>query len=250
MAKKPKSADDFIHHLYVHMSEVDRFVIFSGITLKQFFSSIEPLPNLLLLKHRFEEGSFNMHTMFDFVSGRQDIAKFIKEMDDKKEDLCWVDFADEKKVNELAPREIAELLYISHKREPITSPFFSKLQNRYVYYSSKNDKMTKIYFRNLDDSENLVSTFINNLIKDKMSISTFWKRKTIKNVPILDPMFLKSYRSYAKDGALLSLYKMEKPENSFGLEVRTLVDYDFPDEVWDELDTILKLPYDELIQIN
>lgn len=250
MAKKTKSADDFIHHLYIHMSEVDQFVIFSGITLKQFFSSIEPLPNLLLLKHRFEDGSFNMHTMFDYVSGGQEIAKFVKEMDDNKEDLCWVDFVDEKKVNELTPREIAELLYISHKREPITSPFFTKLRNRYVYYSSKNDKMTKVYFRNLDDSENLVTRFLNNLIKDKVSINSFWKRKTKKIIPALDAAFFKAYRPYEKDGVLVSLFKMEKPENSFGLEIRNLMDFDFPDEVWDDLDTILKRPYDELIQIQ
>lgn len=249
MAKKPKAADDFIHHLYVHMSEVDQFVIFSGITLKQFFASIKPLPNLLLLKHRFEDGSFNMHTMLDFVT-EQDIHNFVKVMDDIKDDLCWVDFVDEKNVNQLTPREQAELLYISHKREPINSPFFSKLQNRYVYYSSSNDKMTKIYFRNLDDCEILVSNFINNLIKSKVTNGSFWKRKTRKKTPFLNSESLKSYRSFAKDGALFSLYKMVKPENHFGLEIRTLIDYDFPDEVWDDLDSILKRPYDELIQIH
>lgn len=249
MAKKTKSPDDFIHHLYVHMSEVDQFVIFSGITLKQFFASIGPLTNLLLLKHRFEDGAFNMHTMFDYVT-EQEIVKFVKEMDDIKDDLCWIDFVDEQKVNELSPREIAELLYISHKREPITSPFFQKLKNRFVYYSSNNDKMTKIYFRNLDDCDYLVSSFFNNLIKDKVGNISFWKRKTKKNIPSIDGTLLKSYRSYAKDGVLLSLFKMEKPENSFGLELRTLMDYDFPDEVWDDLDKIIKRPFDELIEIQ
>ena len=71
---------------------------------------------------------------------------FIKKESDLKHDLCWVDFTTEKNVNTLTPLEQAELLYLSHKREPLASPFFSKLQNRYVYYSSVVDKMTKVYY--------------------------------------------------------------------------------------------------------
>ena len=52
--------------------------------------------------------------------------------------------------------------------------------------------------------------------------------------------FLRSYRSFAKDGALLSLYRIEKPKVAYGIEVRNLSEYSFPDEVWDDLNTILK----------
>ena len=49
---------------------------------------------------------------------------------------------------------------------------------------------------------------------------------------------------------ILSLYKMEKLNNCYGIEIRTLSDYDYPDEVWDDLDVILKQNYDELIKIT
>jgi len=249
MARKQKTADDFIHHLFVHMNDVDHFVIYSGLTLKQFISSVDPIPNLLLLKHGYEDGSFNMHTQFDFVSF-DELTKFVKRMGDVDGDLCWIDFVSEKDVNQLTSLEQAELLYLSHKKEPIHSPFFTKLQNRYVYYSAENDKLTKVYYRYLNDSEYLVSNLFNQLIKEKEGNGSFWRRKTKDAIPTLDPIVLKAYRPFVKEGALLSLYKMEKQNNSYGVEIRTLSDYDYPDEVWDDLEVILKQNYDELIKIT
>lgn len=248
MAKKMKSAEDFIHHLYVHMNDVDHFVVYSGLSLKQFMSSVEPLKNVLLLKHTYEDGSFNMHTQLDFVSS-EEMSNFIKKEADTVADLCWVDFNAEKNVNTLTPLEQAELLYFRHKREPIGSPFFAKLQNRYSYYSSKIDKMTKVYFRFIGDSELLVSNLFNQMIKEKEGTGSFWRRKAKDQTPVIDPVTLRAFRSYAKEGALLSLYKMDK-NAQYGIEIRTLADYDFPDEVWDDLDEILKLGYDEFIQIS
>ncbi|MEG0439423.1 hypothetical protein [Solibacillus cecembensis] len=249
MAKKMKSAEDFMHHLYIHMNDVDHFVIFSGVSLKQFLPSVESVKNVLLLKHAYEEGSFNMHTQFDFVSS-EDMQDFLKTEQDLKKDLCWVDFTTEKNVNALTPLEQAELLYFSHKREPLATPFLGKLQNRYAYYSSVADKMTKVYFRFIGDSELLVANLFNQMIKEKENVGSFWRRKNKDNLPMIDPSTLRLFRPFVKEGALLSLYKLDKPSAHYGIEIRTLSDYDFPDEVWDDLDELLKLSYDELIQIS
>ncbi|MEO4054922.1 hypothetical protein [Solibacillus sp. CAU 1738] len=247
MAKKMRAAEDYMHHLYIHMNDVDHFVIFSGLTLKQFFSSVEPLRNLLLLKHVYEDGSFNMHTQLDFIS-TEDMASFVKV--DVKDELCWVDFSNEKQVNQLTPMEQAELLYLSHKHEPLASPFFEKLQNRYVYYASPNDKMTKVYFRFLADVEQLMTNVYNRMIEEREGNGGFWRRKSKKNVPTIEPAVLRACRPFAKEGALLSLYKLDKPNSNYGIEIRSLVDYDFPDEVWDDLNDIIKRGYDEFILIN
>lgn len=244
-----KSAERFMHHLYIHMNDVDHFVIFSGISLKQFLPSIESVKNVLLLKHTYEDGSFNMHTQFDFVSS-EEMQDFLKTEQDLKTDLCWLDFTAEKNVNTLTPLEQAELLYFSHKREPLTTPFMSKLQNRYAYYSSVSDKMMKVYFRFIGDSELLVANLFNQMIKEKESAGSFWRKKNKDDLPMIEPSTLRLYRPFVKEGALLSLYKIDKPSARYGVEIRTLSDYDFPDEVWDDLDELLKLNYDELIQIS
>lgn len=41
VAKKLKSAEDFMYHIYVHMNDVDKFVIFSGLKLSQFVASLD-----------------------------------------------------------------------------------------------------------------------------------------------------------------------------------------------------------------
>ena len=247
VARKLKSAEDFIYHIYVHMNDVDKFVIFSGLKFTQFVASVEPLHHLLLLKHSYEDGAFNMHTHLDYVPD-EEVAHFVKKSSESKE-LCWIDFMDERKLNQLTPMEQAELLYISHKKEPITSPFFNKLQNRFIYYSSDIEKMTKIYFRHLSDADLLVANIFNTFIQEKERSISFWRRKVKSTIPSLSPETLRSYRSYAKEGALLSLYRMEKPKSAYGIEIRNLSDYSFPDEVWDDLKTILKNEHDELIQI-
>lgn len=248
MPKKKKASEEFIHHLYVHMNEVDQFVIFSGLTFKQFFTAVDPIPNLLLLKHSYEDGLFNMHTQLDYVIN-EDLSNFIRKCADTSDDLCWVDFVDEKNLDQLSPMEQAKLLYFSHKKEPIGTPFSSKLQNRFLYYSSAREKTKKIYFENLDEAEILVSNIMNGIIKERIGNGGFWRKKAMDSIPVLEPELLKAYRPYAKDGALVSLCKLDKP-NRFGIEIRTLADNDFPDEVWDDLDVILNQDYDELIQIS
>ncbi len=248
MVKKMKNADDFIHHLYVHMNDVDQFVIYSGLSFKQFFSSAEPMRNILLLKHQYEDGSFNMHTQLDFI-GTDDLSGFLKKLPDMKGDLCWVDFASEKNVNQLSPEEQSELLYFAHKREPVHSPFLSKLQNRYAYSGRAEDKFAKVYYRFLADHESLLANLFNKMIVEKEGTGSFWRRKSKQQVPMLDPITLRACRPFVKEGALLSLYKMEKP-SQYGLEIRALGDYNFPDEVWVDLKEILKQPYDENLQIS
>lgn len=247
LARKMKSTEDFIYHIYVHMNEIDRFVIFSGLTLQNFVASVGPLQHLLLLKHDYEDGSFNMHTQFDFVT-IDEIQQFSKKMTDSTHGLCWIDFVDEKHVNQLTSVEQAELLYLSHKREPIYSPFSNKLQNRYVYLSSEVEKMTKIYFRHINDSDLLVCNVFNSYIKEKEKAAGFFRRKSKVNIPSISTEFLKAYRPFAKDGALLSLFKSEKTKE-YSVEIRNVADYSFMDEIWDDLETILKNDYDEIIHI-
>lgn len=249
MAKRQRTVDDYLHHLFIHMNEVNHFVIFSGLSLKQFIGAVDSIKNILLLKHDYKDGLFNMHTQLDFIPN-DEINNFIKKIEDTRKDLCWVDFVDEKYVNQLTANEQAELLYLGHKKEPVTTPFFTKLQNRYVYCSSVNDKQVKIYFRNLEDSELLISSIVNNIIKEKEGNGGFWRRKSKETTRSIDATKLKTYRHHFKEGALLSLYKWEKGDHHFGIEIRTLSDYDYPDEVWDDLKDILKQQYDELITIK
>jgi len=247
MVKKARDAEDFLHHIYIHMNESGQFVMFSGLTMQQFVHCAGPLQNLLLLKHEYEDGSFNMHTQLEFVPD-EEVLVFTKEFMDNPSDLGWIDFVDENRLNLLTPQEQAELLYIGHKKEPVRSPFYHQLQNRFVYLSNEAESMTKIYFREINDSLHLVVNILNQVVRDKERGSAFWRRKQMHVYPEITLEELISYKSILKEGALLSVFKHEKSKASYDLEIRSLPDSVFPDEIWDELTAVVKQDPDERIQ--
>ncbi|PWI24961.1 hypothetical protein DEX24_10825 [Kurthia sibirica] len=249
LSKKMRNADDFIKHLYVHMNELNQFVIFSGLTFQEFVSSVDQLENLLLLKNdnENEDGSFNMHTRLAFVE-ESDLTKFSKVMSDKKGDLCWIDFSEEKKLNLLTPQEQAELLYIGHKNEPIRTPFYHQLQNRFVYLEKKDDRVTKVYFRELNDVNELVMTYFNNIVQAKERAASFWRRKPTSSTLAFNFKNYDEVREIFNDGVLLSVYRVEKPKVSYMLELRDVPEINFPEEIWDDLNTILKRQPNVLVE--
>ena len=249
MAKKWKSAEDYMYHLFLHMNDVDHFVLFNGISTKQLLESIDQPSNLLLLKHNFDEGSFNIHTQFDFVEVPE-IPSFAKRTEEKGSDVCFIDFNDERDVSQLTPFEQAELLYFAHKREPLGNPFSTKLQNRFLYYYSFSQNETKVYFRFLAECEIIVANLMNKMILEKEVGGSFWRRRSKERSPKIDPITLKALRPLIKEGALVSLYKLDKPSSTYGIEIRILSDVNFPEEVWSELEEILKQGYDEHILIS
>lgn len=247
MVKKARDIEDFLHHIYIHMNEADQFVMFSGLTMQQFVKSLGPLQHLLLLKHEYEDSSFNMHTQLEFIPD-EEVLTFTKEFMDNPTDLRWIDFKDERKLNQLTPQEQAELLYIGHKKEPIRSPFYYQLQNRFVYLSNEEESMTKIYFRELNDSLRLVVNILNQVVLNKEKGSSFWRRKQKVGYPELTMEQFISHKPLLKEGVLLSLYKQEKSKVSYDLEIRLLPESVYPDEIWDELTALMKQSPDETIR--
>lgn len=249
LAKKMRAADDFLHHLYVHVNELNQFVVLSGLKFHEFASSVGPLQNILLLKNEFEDGSFNMHTRLGFVDSKS-MPYFAKKISDSRQDLCWIDFADEKKLNLLTPQEQAELLYIGHKKEPLRTPFYHQLQNKYVYLENKEEQYTKIYFSNLEDNDRLVVNVFNNVIQLKERQTSFWRRRVATVMPHFTVDVCDTFREHMKDGALFSMYRIEKPTVAYVLEVRNIADIHFADEIWDDLNTLLKQKPDGVLEVH
>lgn len=251
LAKKMRNADDYMKHIYVHMNEINQFAVFSGLSFQEFVSSVGQLDHLLLVKPTSsnEECSFNMHTRLAFVE-KQDLLKYAKQIQDKKDDLCWIDFSDEKKLNLLTPQEQAELLYVGHKKEPLRTPFYHQLQNRYVYLESKDQKLTKIYVRELTDVYELVINVFNNLIQMKERAVSFWRRRPASLNLQFSKDTYKHFYEELQDGALISIYRIEKPQVAYVLEIRNVSEVSFPDEIWDDLNSILKKEADTVFQTN
>ena len=150
----------------------------------------------------------------------------------------------------LTPQEQAELLYIGHKKEPLRSPFYHQLQNKYVYLSSEEEKVSKIYFRDLKDVLKLITQVFNGVIQEKERPTTFWRRKVSNLVPFFTEEMIRNFHEDVKDGVLFSIYKIEKPKIAYVMELRNISDDYFPDEIWDDLNSILKQKPDKILEIH
>ncbi|AOH52997.1 hypothetical protein ABE28_001335 [Peribacillus muralis] len=135
--------------LYMHMQASERFVLFNGLNFREFAYSLpSSLDSILLLKHQFDGGEYNLNVLLESASS-ESIAKLLKENVRAYGDFCWIDFEEAEGLDELDGRELAELLYLGHTKTHLQPPFLRKLNNRYVYLAQDDGWFNKVYFRSL-----------------------------------------------------------------------------------------------------
>ncbi|WML50202.1 hypothetical protein RCG23_10545 [Neobacillus sp. PS3-34] len=155
-----KHNQDIRDLIYVHLNQPEQYVISYGIEFEEFADAFSGSMNhLLLLKHRFDEGEFNRHTLHEFVP-REKIAKLAKDGVYGYGNFCWIDFVEEEDLNELTGQEIAELLYLGHLKQHLKLPFYNKLGNRFVYLAHDDGWFNKTYYRSFKDLFTLLSIVI------------------------------------------------------------------------------------------
>lgn len=192
---------DFVNKvIYVHLDTISNSVLTKGITVSDFQQSLTQLPeNILMLTPESEDGEFETHTGLRIVKGPK-VEEFFNDNarhgDDKE--IEWIDFTDVHLVKQLTPIEISELLYFGHMRTHLHSPFFYKLQNNYVFLKV-NEKVNKIYYRNLEEFYHLLATKVNQELHQRMNRHRGWFKKE-KTLPDIDINVMKTLRPILQEG--------------------------------------------------
>ena len=120
MKKRHQDIRDLV---YVHLNQADQYVLSYGIEFAEFAAAFSgSLNHLLLLKHRFEDADFNMHTLLEYCPEER-INNLAAEDVYGYGDFCWIDFSEEDLLNELTGQEIAELLYLGHQKQHLKYAF-------------------------------------------------------------------------------------------------------------------------------
>ena len=155
-----KHHQDIRDLIYVHLNQTDQYVMSYGIEFDEFAAAFSgSLNHLLLLKHRFDDADFNMHTLLEYCPEDR-IKKLAGEDVYSYGDFCWIDFIEEEVLNELSGQELAELLYLGHQKQHLKLPFYNKLGNRFVYLAHDDGWFNKIYYRSFKDFFHLLSEVI------------------------------------------------------------------------------------------
>ncbi|MDP4171874.1 MAG: hypothetical protein Q8906_14780, partial [Bacillota bacterium] len=226
--------------IYVHLNQAEQYVLSYGIEFEEFATAFSnSLNHLLLLKHRFDDGDFNMHTLLDFVPSER-IAKLVKDDVYGYGNFCWIDFVAEEDLNELTGQEIAELLYLGHIKQHLKLPFYNKLGNRFVYLAHDDGWFNKIYYRSFKDFFELVSTAISGKLGQLKMEKTLLGIKKKRTYPDVNKELLLSLTPFMKEGICISIRDAIHQRGRVEIPIWVIGDFANMDDMYEEYEQINK----------
>jgi len=168
---------------YIKIDEKSNSVFTSGMNFKEFMIGIKEIPNnILILKGFPNECIWSFKLGFEYIL-KKDMENFLKEDVYNYGDFCWVDFQCEEDLERVSDEELAELLYLSHRIEPLKEFAFSSLKNRYAYLCHDDDYMVKVYMQDIREYREVIHNKILSELKGR--------KKSIEPIPsnILDKLY-------------------------------------------------------------
>jgi hypothetical protein len=220
--------------LYVHLNDRDQYVLSYGIEFFEFARSLsDSLNHLLLLKHRFEDGDFNRHTLFQYVQ-EDGVEKLVADNVNAYGDFCWIDFEEMEALNVLSAQEIAEILYLGHIKHHLKLPFYNQLGNRFVYLAHEDGWFNKTYYRNFNDFFRMLGNVLAGKLGELKPEKTLLGIRKKKSYPSVGKEILKSLTPALKEGAVFSLKNMEQNRNRIEIPIWVIGDFSNMDDMYDE----------------
>lgn len=241
MKRSNKQSHDL---LYVHLNESKQYVLSYGIEFADFYHSFSDLINqVLLLKHHFDDGDFNMHTLLEYVP-KEKITNLVKDDVYGYGDFCWIDFEEEEGLDELTGQELAELLYLGHKKDHLNAPFYPKLRNRFVYLAHDDGWWNKIYYRQMKDFYRLFGdTLVRKMMGSKLekNVLGFKKKRAYAPIPI---DLLLNMKTMMKEGILISIQAAIQTRTSIEIPIWVLGDFNNMDDMYEEYEKMVRGKHD------
>lgn len=198
--------------IYAKVTPKNHEIVYSGIEFIEFIKFLSPpIENLILIKGDYW-GNKQDHN-FELLEGQEQIEKLSEENIYNFGDFCFVDYLKSGDTAGLSDQQIAELLYIAHIGKPLDSPFFTSLQNRFVYLAHDDGWYCKLFCRRLD---NFITVLCGKITNDMG-----W--------PV--PDFIQSQLlQLATQGILIDLEELHNKKGRFDLKIYTVgehVDMDY-----------------------
>lgn len=239
--KSPGTVKELI---YIHLHPINQYVVSYGIEFQEFMRSLPETPkHLLLLKHKFEDSDFNMHTRFDYIEAGG-LQSLLKEDVGEYGDFCWIDFEDTDGLNELEGYEIAEMLYLAHSKEHLRKPFYSKLNNRFAYLSHDDEWFNKTFYRQIPDFYSVLGKIVSLKLGLFRSERSFFSLKKGTPFPPIPPEMIARVSNGMKEGIVVSLSKTEQSRLTVEVPIWIVGDHISMDDVFDDYMTSFRTPPD------
>lgn len=220
--------------IYIHLNDRDQYVISSGIEFLDFARGIAvSLNHLLLLEHKYDDGDFNRHTLFEYVPEDR-LSRLVAENVSAYGGFCWIDFEEVEALNVVTGQEIAELLYLGHIKHHLKQPFYNQLGNRFAYLAQNDGWFNKTYYRNFNDFFRMLGNVLAVKTGELKPEKTLLGIKKKRIYPSVSKEILKSLTQVLKEGAVFSLRHIQHTRNRLEVPIWIIGDFSDMDDMHEE----------------
>ncbi|WP_268625163.1 hypothetical protein [Paenibacillus alvei] len=182
--------------IYMIYNENEQSVTSMGIEFIDFINGLTTEPNnILLLASEYIGADYHYGLRLEFVR-KENLNDLYKENVYSYGDFCWIDFDEITTLDKLEPYEKAELLYLGHYKQPLRSPFFEKLNNKFVYLAHDDGWFNKIFYKDKNQYIDVLASLVSNRLKSYR-----------QDVLPLSRDIAEQLMLFAKDGILVDFYR-------------------------------------------
>ncbi len=157
---------------YVSANFEEQYFRYYGMEFNEFIRyNPVPLENILITDGVNLTNHYNRNWCLETAKGSDDILELSEENIYNIGNFHWIDYKNEEDINKCTPVEMSEVLYLSHFCKPLGTPFFSRINNDFVYLSHDDGWCCKLYCKDMSIFKDIIA---NKIIE---SFSTNKKRK-------------------------------------------------------------------------
>jgi hypothetical protein len=226
--------------IYINGNTNEKCFITSGIEFKEFIYSLpSSIPNLLLLKHQYDESDFHFGTLLDYIEGEQ-VHKLAQDDVYGYGNFCWIDVEDIGSLDLLEPHDLAALLYLGHYQKPLNSQFNNKLNNQFVYLAHDDGSFNKTYYKDIYDMKHLMSRVVPLKVFSLNQKRFSLLRKKLEYPP-LPLVLVNTLLTLTNDGLLIDFRHMSHTRKDIQIPVYTIGQFMDMDEMYNVVDEHTKI---------
>ncbi|AGF55959.1 hypothetical protein B0P06_005785 [Clostridium saccharoperbutylacetonicum] len=212
---------------YINANFNEKYFIYYGMEFKEFIKHNPiKIENILVTEGNYIANNFNRSWFLETANGKNDILELSKEDIYGLGNFHWLDYNNEVDLNSCTPEEKAEVLYLSHFGKPLNSPFFSGINNDFVYLSHDDGWFCKLYCKDMCVFKDIIANKI---------IESFSTNKRRKIYPMPEDI-KEEILELTKKGLLIDFSNIYRDNKCISLNYYTIGHYEDMDEMYNNLE--------------
>lgn len=143
------------NYLYLWRQPELKRLIASGIEFCDLVPELASAGGLVLLRHRFDEASFDPASGFDFVPA-DDISRLAADAISRYGDFSWADMGSGVELGGLSDQAVAELAFFGRKLRPLGQVEIPGLGNHFLCYGHDDGWYLRIWYARWEPVESML----------------------------------------------------------------------------------------------